>query len=45
MLRTLRNKGRALASATATLALAGCLAFALAGCSSSDGADGSDAQD
>ena len=43
MLRTLRNKGRALASATATLALAGCLAFALAGCSSSDGADGSDA--
>ena len=43
MLRTLRNKGRALASATATLALAECLAFALAGCSSSDGADGSDA--
>ena len=43
MLRTLRNKGRALASATATLALAGCLAFALAGCSGSNSADGSDA--
>lgn len=44
MLKTLRRKGRSIVMAAATVALSGCLALALAGCSGNDASSSNDSQ-
>ena len=44
MLKTLRRKGRSIVMAAATVALSGCLALGLAGCSGNDASSSNDSQ-
>ncbi len=44
MLKTLRRKGRSIVMAAATVALSGCLALALAGCSGNDASSSNDSK-